>query len=152
MSSGRHGRRDPASKRGRGAAEELGHINKRGPLTLIVEPAVRQCSGDVGQVVRLGQRALVRRLRAAGHGGRPRAGAGRAVRAQAGQEERARAHRHHLRVLRLAGSHHALALLCILLGAQGRAVCATQGVTHSRAANQHHTNAHMLYAPHWYVT
>lgn len=109
-------------------------------------------AGDVGQVLHLGQRALVRRLRAAGHGGRARGRAGRAVRAQARQEERARAHCHRVRVLRVAGGHHALALLRVLLGAQGRAVCATQGVSHSREANQHHTNAHMLYAPHRYVT
>lgn len=84
-------------------------------------------AGDVGQVLHLGQRALVRRLCAAGHGGRARGRAGRAVRAQARQEERARAHRHRVRVLRVAGCHHALALLRVLLGAQGRAVCATQG-------------------------
>ena len=108
---------------------------------------------DVGQVVRVGQRALGGRLGAAGHGQRARGGAGRAVRAaQARQEERARAHSHRVRVLRVPGRHHALSLLRVLLGAQGRAVRATQGVSHSREANQHHTNAHMLYAPHRYVT
>lgn len=108
---------------------------------------------DVGQVVRVGQRALVRGLRAArrAHRQRQRArgGAGRAVRAQARQEDGPRAHRHHLRVLRVASRDHALALLRVLLGAQGCAIRATQGVEHCREANQHHTNAHMLYAPHW---
>lgn len=105
-------------------------------------------SGHVEQVGRVGQRALVRRLRAAGHGLRARGGAGRAVRAQARQQEHARAHRAHLRVLRLARGHHALALLRLLLGAQGRAIRAAQGLAHSREANHHHANAHMLYAPH----
>lgn len=108
---------------------------------------------DVGQVVCFRQRALGGWLRAAGYGQRTRGGAGRALRAtQTGQEERARAHRHRVRVLRVAGCHHALAVLRVLLGAQGRAVLATQGVSHSREANQHHTNAYMLYAPHRYVT
>lgn len=98
--------------------------------------------------MRVGQRALVRRLRAAGHGRRARGRAGRAVRPQARQEDRARAHRHHLRVLRVASRHHAVTLLRVLLGAQGRALRAAQGVAHSREANQHHTNAHMLYASH----
>lgn len=102
----------------------------------------------VGQVLHVGQHAVVRGLGAAGHGQRPRGGAGRALRAQAGQEERARAHRHHLRVLRVAGGDHALAVLRVLLGAQGRAVRATQGGTHCREANEHNTNAHMLYALH----
>lgn len=124
-----------------------------GAAVLSGERGSARCLQDVGQVVHVRQRALGRRLGATGHGQRARGGAGRALRAaQARQEERARAHRHRVRVLRVAGRHHALSLLRVLLGAQGRAVRATQGVSHSREANQHHTNAHMLYAPHRYVT
>lgn len=115
-------------------------------------PAGTGGTGDVGQVVRIGQRALVWRLRAARHGRAhllgTRGGAGRAIRTQARQEDGPRAHRHHLRVLRVAGRHHALALLRLLLGAQGRAIRAAQGVAQCREANRHYTNAHMLYAPH----
>lgn len=91
----------------------------------------------------------MRGLRAAGHGVRPRGGAGRALREEARQEERARPHCHHIRVLRVAGRDHAVPLLRVLLGAQGRAIRAAQGVKHCHAATQHHTNAHLLYAPHW---
>lgn len=114
----------------------------------VVRRRVGAFGGDVGQVVHLRQRALVRGLRAARHVQRPRGGSRRAIRAQTRQEDRASAHRHHLCVLRVARRYHAVALLRVLLGAQGRAVCAAQGVSHSRPANQHHTNAHMLYAPH----
>lgn len=116
-----------------------------GAVRLHSVAAVRRCESDVGQVVRQrrgqrgGQRAVVR-------GGRARGRAGRAVRPEARQQKRARADRHRLRVLRVARRHHALALLRVLLGAQGRAVRAAQGVSHSPPANQHHTNAHMLIA------
>lgn len=96
----------------------------------------------------LGQRALVRGLRAPRHCHRPRDSAGRALRTQARQQERARPHRHRVRVLCLARRYHALPILRVLLGAKGRAIRAAQGVAHCREANHHYTNAHMLYAPH----
>lgn len=110
--------------------------------------SVEDVGQHVGQVVHLGQHAVLRRLRAAGHRHQARGRARRALRAEARQEERASAHRHHIRVLRVPGCDHALALLRVLLGTQGRAICATQGGTHCREANQHNTNAHMLYALH----
>lgn len=109
----------------------------------------KNVEGDVGQVVQLRQRTLLRGLRASGDRVGPRGGARRALRAEARQEECTRAHRHHLRVLRVARCHNALAILRLLLGAKGCAICPTQGVSKCRAPNQHHTNAYMLYVPHW---
>lgn len=154
MSSCRHEPRDPAKRHSRGASANWGISISVAYLPGFVAVPVPQCISDEGaaedvrKVLHVGKHALVRWLRAAGHGGRPRGGAGRAVRAEARHEERSRADRHHLRILRVAGRDNALALLRVLLGAQGRAIRAAQGVKHSHAANQHYTNAHLLYAPH----